>query len=162
MDPSSFIDTITTDPTNFTDITHRLAAAHVAGAQSWTDDGICSAVGIIIGDYDLKNITNNQTLRISVLINSFWAPYPVHLSRSIHGATRKSVLSSYLEGHYLDVAALCGHDPTLATSASTTPADNSAPPAPPPSFAASPPPTASIFESLAAEEPNQGTYRPSV
>lgn len=162
MDPSSFIDTITTDPTNFTDITHRLAAAHVAGAQSWTDDGICSAVGIIIGDYDLKNLTNNQTLRISVLINSFWAPYPVHLSRSIHGATRKSVLNSYLEGHYLDVAALCGHDPTLATSASTTPADNSAPPAPPPSFAATPPPTASIFESLAAEEPNQGTYRPSV
>lgn len=156
-DMSTFIDTIDDDHADFAAITQRLVAAHLAGAQKWTDDGICSAVGIIIGDYDIDSLTSMQVLRISVLINGIWAPYPVHLTRSIDGVNRKTVLKDYIAGLYLDVAALRGHDPTLSARPSPSPsATDAAPPAPPPSLAVAPPPK-NIFASMANQEPTQGT-----
>lgn len=149
MDMSDFIDTISDDPADFAEINRRLSAAHLAGAQAWTSDGICSAVGIIMGDYNIDSLTTVQLLRISVLINSMWAPYPVHLKRSTEGATRRTVLRDYLAGHYMDVAALRGHDPTLSNHTSPDPAAPSVPPPPPPSYDVTPPPNKPVFASLA-------------
>ncbi|KAK1866598.1 hypothetical protein I4F81_009114 [Pyropia yezoensis] len=129
--------------------------------MTWSDDGICSAVGIIIGDFDINTLTSTQALRISVLINSIFAPYPVHLKRSVQRTNCKTVLKSYIDGQYLDVAALRGHDPTLheRSTPDSTAADET-PAAPPPSYAVTPPPHDNIFSSLADKEPVQDTYTP--